>query len=599
MAMLMDWFSPRAGRVAPIMASEPEPNATDEDDESLDEADIASLARRYQFGNRTSQQGLVIVTVALAVALAVVSFQRPSSSNQSALPGMVNLSAVGLCAEDGEDCRGWNACCNPEAKCYVKNAGWASCEPKCPGTDPKVKSLWACTLYGRAVSNPPNLYVPNVASLPESLPSTVTLPKPAALPSSVGIAGVPSSPVALGSRTSFPDIGQDLATHKSKPENQDIAQVAAKQIPVEEKTKNESTGKVMNIPAATDRECSWEGEDCSDTKCCRRLNFTCFEKRAGWASCSRSCKLLQNFSHDDGQWSCKKLGGDQGVIEIAPSSNPAGTTLFCFSVVTPNAEAPRGVQSGYEQSIIDFQKQHQKPIGIFACDGHSVFSGAKAKKGDWDSVANTDIFTKIWGQVKSEGRFKDYDWTVKVDVDAVFFPDRLRAHIKSMSPPANTAVYLHNIKFKFHFMGALEVLSRDAAITFMENAYTCGKYLGHKGGEDHFTLECLDAFKVGHMTDFSLLDDKYTHREEWNLYDINLCGNPNIVAFHPYKAVSAWEACRRVALNINKASDFVDCKHRWHADACSLASGLKHQGIDAKDGSGLVGSAWGILHGHG
>jgi len=276
---------------------------------------------------------------------------------------------------------------------------------------------------------------------------------------------------------------------------------------------------------------------------------------------------------------------------VKPSKPSAGTKLFCFSVVTPQGVVPPGGGEGYEQQIMKYQEQNK--FGIAACDDHAVYQGIRVSTGSWRSVVNTDIFNKVWKQVKGEGKYLNADWTVKVDVDAVFFPDRLKAHIASLSPPADTEVYLHNINFKFHFMGALEVLSSKAVDAFLANADECGKNLGHNGGEDFFTMQCLDAIKVGHMTDFSLLDDKYTHGKGWHLFDVDSCVDQSIVAFHPYKALNSWAGCHKVAMKEFTPHDFVGCPHRWHGDACSLTSGREH-GNDPQPSSGVIGGppAW-------
>jgi len=124
--------------------------------------------------------------------------------------------------------------------------------------------------------------------------------------------------------------------------------------------------------------------------------------------------------------------------------------------------------------------------------------------------------------------------------------------------------------------------------TFLASATECAKHLGKNGGEDFFTMQCLDAMNVGHMTDFSLLDDKYTHGKGWNLFDVNPCTNPAVVAFHPYKAVNSWMGCHKVAMGIQHPTDFVGCANRWHGDACSLSSQRQHSPGDMKPSDGIV-----------
>merc|ERR1712117_832049 len=159
-------------------------------------------------------------------------------------------------------------------------------------------------------------------------------------------------------------------------------------------------------------------------------------------------------------------GGDQGTSQL-PQATPdeaAGTTLFCFTVVTPQGVVAPGVKPGYEKQLLDLFKS--KKVGLCACDDWSVYEGVRVTTGSWQSVVNTDIFNKVWQQVKTEGKYKQRDFTVKVDADAVFFPDRLKAHIEGLRPPKNTAVYFHNIDFKFKFQGALEVSQSNSSLQF-------------------------------------------------------------------------------------------------------------------------------------
>merc|ERR550525_171185 len=97
----------------------------------------------------------------------------------------------------------------------------------------------------------------------------------------------------------------------------------------------------------------------------------------------------------------------------------------------------------------------QDNVGIFACDGHGVFEGSEAQLGEWGSVSNVDQFIDVWNQVKKDGTYKEHDWVVKIDPDAVFLPDRLKAHIEGLSPAANApqGLYLKNCDYLFGFMG--------------------------------------------------------------------------------------------------------------------------------------------------
>jgi len=328
------------------------------------------------------------------------------------------------------------------------------------------------------------------------------------------------------------------------------------------------------LPPAPDTGCSWEGEDCTNTKCCRRQGFTCWKEDEKWAGCGDTCENMMKYNPGT-TWDCTVLGEAYQLPVIAPAVGAAaGNTLFCFVVVTPAGVVAPGVKPGYESLVIDAIKPHK--AGIFGCDHNAIYQGKTVTTGDWKSVVNTDIFLAVWDQVLQEGAYKNFDWTVKVDVDCVFFPERLKQHLIAAKPPADTAMYFKNIDFKFGFMGSLEVLSKKAVDVFLAGKASCDKHIGSEGGEDLFTMQCLDALGVGHMTDSTLLDDKYTHGEGWHLFDVDPCKDASHVAYHPYKAVNSWMGCYDIATGVMETGVFVGCNARFPDDACSLGSTLSH-----------------------
>jgi hypothetical protein len=349
------------------------------------------------------------------------------------------------------------------------------------------------------------------------------------------------------------------------------------------RAKTRETNAFMSAQAAP--VCSWEGENCAETMCCHRVGMTCWEKQPNvWAGCSKTCQELAQYG---GTWTCKGLGPAKTAQTLAPAaSSPTGVSFFCFMVVTPQGITPPGVKPGYEQQLVEAMRGAK--ASIFACEASAVFEGIRATTGEWKSIKNTDIFAKVWRDVQADGRYLQHPWTVKVDADAVFMPNRLKMHMGGMKPPLGKPIYLKNIAFKFHFMGALEVMNKEAANLLLKNLDNCLDHIGNNGGEDIFTMECLDAIDVPFMEDDSLLDDKYSSPENFNLFDVDRCHNDAIVAFHPYKAVNSWMGCHKVANGEVKPSQFTSCVHRWEGEACSLTSTLDHPG-KVNPGSGIVG----------
>jgi len=184
-------------------------------------------------------------------------------------------------------------------------------------------------------------------------------------------------------------------------------------------------------------------------------------------------------------------------------------------------------------------------LSIFQCDASEYFDGGVTEIAKWGSFSNIDAFVDVWKAVKKDGRYNDYDWTVKVDSDAVFFPERLKEHLTALRTPKGARVYLKNIDYQFNFMGALEVISREGLETYFQKGDSCirGK---HDGGEDFFMSLCLDSIGVDHQTDFKLLRDKYCL--SCTDVDHNHCDDGETVAYHFHKKIISWDWCYNQAV---------------------------------------------------
>merc|ERR1712117_316832 len=85
------------------------------------------------------------------------------------------------------------------------------------------------------------------------------------------------------------------------------------------------------------------------------------------------------------------------------------------------------------------------------------------KRKETKSWVNWGLFYQVWVKVKAQDAVYTADYTVKVDPDAVFIPQRLRAYlgnaIKGDSPHG---LYLENCQnVQYGFFGHLEVISRE------------------------------------------------------------------------------------------------------------------------------------------
>jgi hypothetical protein len=205
------------------------------------------------------------------------------------------------------------------------------------------------------------------------------------------------------------------------------------------------------------------------------------------------------------------------------------------------------------------QAQFQKRVSIFQCDQYLVLSnggtvllgteetvqipapsavmGKVGKDGvTTSSWLNTQIFMEAWQLVLKDGRFRSHDWIVKVDVDAVFFPERLKDVLRDFWPGQN--LYLNNChKYGWDSMyGSLEVVSRAALEMYLAGWKKCKAGLKwHGWGEDLFLKSCLNMLGVGHSDRFKMLGDKRCH---WAP-----CTDPSKIVYHDYKEIDAYFHC--------------------------------------------------------
>jgi len=137
----------------------------------------------------------------------------------------------------------------------------------------------------------------------------------------------------------------------------------------------------------------------------------------------------------------EKLKENRGIVGKPLAEDKVGErpSLYCFSLMMPY---------GYEPALL--QAQQRKGVGIFACDESEVLSnttmglgfetvllpGSLSVKygGKWGTALNTNIFNRVWTEILRRGRYRFHDWAVKVDPDAVFFPDRLQNLLRRHTP---------------------------------------------------------------------------------------------------------------------------------------------------------------------
>lgn len=285
--------------------------------------------------------------------------------------------------------------------------------------------------------------------------------------------------------------------------------------------------------------CTWSGQECSETKLCCNIGFTCAVKDDNYAGCTQTVKKSTWFSQKvpiPAGWKGTVLGGGQKEYAqqgVDPKGgNVAGTRLYCFMAVLPKSP---------EVPLMEVAKANN--ASVFGCDGHGVFNSWADKSAEWDTgestLINTDVFLNVFEQVKQAGEWFKYDWIVKVDPDAVLIPWRLKWHIQALHPPRDTPIYLKNNHMdpglgNNGFLGAVEVFSKTALELYFDNWEGCKSSLGLSAGEDGFFKGCMDAMGVGYMTDGNMFQPDY---------DPAICRKQDRAAFHPLKKPDAWQCC--------------------------------------------------------
>lgn len=120
----------------------------------------------------------------------------------------------------------------------------------------------------------------------------------------------------------------------------------------------------------------------------------------------------------------------------------AGPTLFCFSVARPNTHDVEtvkvqllfGMLNRCEAYAVYSNVSSAELLGADVMAKVNLSSDGVAVSGSMEvpldpqyhSALNAPVFHQVWQQVFKEGTYRRHDWTVKLDPDTVFLPDRLR-----------------------------------------------------------------------------------------------------------------------------------------------------------------------------
>mmetsp|Transcript_127537 Transcript_127537/g.254822 ORF Transcript_127537/g.254822 Transcript_127537/m.254822 type:complete len:583 (-) Transcript_127537:215-1963(-) len=249
----------------------------------------------------------------------------------------------------------------------------------------------------------------------------------------------------------------------------------------------------------------------------------------------------------------------QGHRDLMPAK-ARHNSLFCFALTRP---------FGAELELMRMQHAHR--TSIFDCEEHIVYSNESILLaqglttqvinvsldcefgGERSSFLNTPIFKEVWVEVVEGSKFGNYDWTVKVDPDCVFFPDRLRTVLSNRlgagtsngDSSSQSGIYLSTCWFGM--LGPLEVLSSEAVRILVAGWGQCETHFGKlcggtcAWGEDLFVDQCLSDV-LGVQRDGAaaglLAADSCGSPRGWDA-----CGDDSKVAFHPFRTEERYRRC--------------------------------------------------------
>lgn len=245
-------------------------------------------------------------------------------------------------------------------------------------------------------------------------------------------------------------------------------------------------------------------------------------------------------------------------------------TFFCFAVVTPGTHdvdiiriimkedqelacgaSLRGCHAFAifsNMSYADLMKQED--ISNYdppAEDSNVIDGNMSVDTGGWyDTALNTPIFIEIWRAIFQSGIYKSFDWTVKVDMDAILFPANLRDMVEPFVNDTG-ALFLGNKKpgadhWGMMTDGPLEVMSREAIALYAATPRRCETEVSWEKdgfGEDLYLEKCL--LLLGARGEFVRRGGLYNHAMDCKNMESPFTG----AAAHYIKDASVYESCQK------------------------------------------------------
>jgi len=325
--------------------------------------------------------------------------------------------------------------------------------------------------------------------------------------------------------------------------------------------KEERVQIVPSFPA-----CSKAGENCINTGCCQLSGHKCFSKGQGKAQCNKTCTAgVKGFT-------CNVINPHS-----VPVDRPLGQSLYCFSVYTENTGNETLVN--HELELLNIVAD--RGAGIFACEQWDVFSDTSTplnngyvtikvedgfgefhqlKRKDSGTWVNWGLFYQVWVKIREVGKWQSQDYTVKIDADAVFVPQRLRNWLSSKPGDSPHGLYYENCpNVQYGFFGHLEIITKRAVEVLTGNLEECHSVFApcaNTGcdwkfgawGEDVFAQRCMDHHYVDKVEAFDVATDgackadrpEGQKNKKWHPTD---CSQLTTATAHPLKKPAAFKKC--------------------------------------------------------
>lgn len=267
--------------------------------------------------------------------------------------------------------------------------------------------------------------------------------------------------------------------------------------------------------------CAWSGASCEMDHMCCTAGDKCIVKDQWWTACIRPEEAYT--------WDGTVLGGNRGAYELMPAAEgdeASGASLYCFTVVPPDK---------WSKHMLKLTMHNR--AGIFLCDSVDVFEMTE------DEAALDRPFVAMWSdRVRASGKYLLFDWTVKVDLNVLFLPDRLRTRIETVRPQALRALYLTSSRDRPQpFLGEdFKVMSRGGVQMLLDHVDGCNDNLLEEA-EDGFLQQCWALLGGGYMIDPML----YRAAD-----GAQACSKSDVVAFGSLNEVSEWQCCNDLTIGL-------------------------------------------------